>query len=80
MDPDETERLNRRLSDIFRADPPVTQLIFRTPTHFVHRRVRGLSTPFRAQPDRFMGDLWIEDEPVAPLPDARSSTRSPVGR
>jgi len=79
-DPDETERLNRRLSDIFRADPPVTRLILRTPTHFVHRRVRGLSTPFRAEPDRFMGDLWIEDEPAAWLPDARSFTRSPVGR
>jgi hypothetical protein len=29
--------------------------------HVVHRRVRGLSTPFRASPDTYMEELWVEE-------------------
>jgi len=59
-DPDEQDRRYRELSDIYRADPPVTRLIPRTRVHFVHRRVHGLTTPFHADPDRYMEDLWLE--------------------
>ncbi len=60
-DPDEQDRRYRELTDIYRADPPVTRLIPRTRVHFAHRRVQGLTTPFYADPDRYMGDLWIEE-------------------
>jgi peptide/nickel transport system substrate-binding protein len=30
---------------------------------YVHRRIRGLSSPWRADPGRYMDELWIEEEP-----------------
>ena len=60
-DPDEEDRLQRELTAVYRADLPVTCLIPITVTHFAHRRVQGLTTPFRADPDRCMEDLWIEE-------------------
>lgn len=61
-DPDELDRIYRALTEILRADLPVTRLVPRTRTWFVHRRVRGLSTPFHADPDTYMEDLWLEKE------------------
>ena len=59
--PEEVDRLYRRLSEIYRADMPLTRLIPWSREWFVHRRVRGLSTPFRASPDTYMEELWVED-------------------
>ncbi len=61
-DPEAQDRLYSRLTEIFRADMPVTRLIPWSRDWFVHRRVRGLSTPFRADPDTYMEELWVEDE------------------
>ena len=60
-DPDELDRIYRALTEILRADLPVTRLVPRTVTAFAHRRVRGLSTPFHASPDTYMEDLWLEN-------------------
>jgi ABC-type transport system substrate-binding protein len=60
-DPGEIDRLYRRLTEIFRADMPVTRLIPWSTAWFVHRRVQGMSTPFRAEPDTYMEELWVEE-------------------
>lgn len=60
-DPEEQDRLYRRLTDIYRADMQVTRLIPWTMEWFVHRRVQGMSTPFRAEPDTYMEALWVEE-------------------
>lgn len=61
MDPAEEDRIRWELAQIFRAEVPATFLFPRVNTVFAHRRIRGLSTPWRADPIRFMGDLWLED-------------------
>ena len=59
-DPDELDRIYRALTEVFRADLPVTCLCRLTSTAFAHRRVQGLSTPFHASPDTYMEELWLE--------------------
>jgi len=59
-DPEEEDRLYRRLTDIYRSDMQFTRLIPWSRDWFVHRRVQGLSTPFRAEPDTYMEELWVE--------------------
>lgn len=61
-DPEEQDRLYRRLTEIYRSDMQVTRLIPWSNEWFVHRRVRGMSTPFRAEPDTYMEELWVEQE------------------
>ena len=61
-DPDEEDMLYRQLTEIYRADMPFTRLIPASSDWFVHRRVGGLSTPFRATPDTYMGELWLEEK------------------
>ncbi|MEJ2239860.1 MAG: hypothetical protein P8X82_16330 [Gemmatimonadales bacterium] len=61
-DPAEVDELYRKLTEIYRDDPPFTRLIPFTVDWFVHSRIQGLSTPFRAEPDTYMEELWIEDE------------------
>ena len=61
-DPGEIDRLYLRLTEIFRAEMPVTRLIPWSTAWFVHRRVQGMSTPFRAEPDTYMEELWIEED------------------
>ena len=61
-DPDAEDHIYRRLSEIFREDVPVTLLFPRIEYTFVHRRIRGLSSPWRAEPVAHMEYLWLEDE------------------
>ncbi len=61
-DPDEKDRIYRKISEIFQTDPPMVRLTPASREWFVHRRVRGLSTPFHADPDTYMEDLWLEEE------------------
>jgi len=61
-DPDEEDRIRRKISEIFQTDPPMVRVIPASRNWFVHRRIRGLSTPFHAQPDTHMEDLWVEDK------------------
>ena len=62
MDPNETDRIYRELMPIFQADLPVT---FLYPgggyTTVAHRRVRGLSSPYRTDPFEHLEELWLED-------------------
>jgi ABC-type oligopeptide transport system substrate-binding subunit len=62
-DPDELDRIYRALTEILRADLPVTRLLPWVDTSFAHRRVRGPDTSFLARPDKYMEDLWLENEP-----------------
>ncbi len=61
LDPDQLYRTCRALAEILRADLPITRLVPASTTWFAHRRVRGLRSPFRADPVRYMEDLWLED-------------------
>ena len=60
--PDVRDHIYRELTEIFREDVPVTLLFPRIQHSFVHRRIRGLSSPWRAHPLFFMEDLWMEEE------------------
>jgi peptide/nickel transport system substrate-binding protein len=62
QDPEKLDALYRELWSFFQADLPVTFLYPMTWTYVVHRRVRGLSTPWRADPVWHMEHLWLEDE------------------
>ena len=62
-DPEVEDRIYRELWEIFRADLPITFVHTQIRHHVVHRRIRGLSSPWRADPLLFMEDLWLEDEP-----------------
>ncbi|HUG42388.1 MAG TPA: hypothetical protein VMM12_18125 [Longimicrobiales bacterium] len=57
------DRIYLEIVDILRADQPVTFLHWFVVTTVAHRRIRGLSSPWRADPVMFMEDLRIEDEP-----------------
>ena len=61
-DPNESDRIYRELMGIFRVEQPITYLLPAISTSVVHRRIQGLSTPFRADPLPFMEDLWLEGE------------------
>jgi ABC-type transport system substrate-binding protein len=43
-------------------DVPVVFLHPMAAQIYVHRRIRGLSSPWRADPSRYMDELWIEEE------------------
>ncbi len=62
MNPAEVDRLYRELAPIFRAELPMTFLYPQVAGMVAHRRVRGLSSPHRASPVRYIEDLWLEDE------------------
>ena len=60
--PDEMDEIFRGLMSAFREDLPFTFLVLNVQTYVAHRRVKGLSTPFRANPWWSVEHLWIEDE------------------
>jgi peptide/nickel transport system substrate-binding protein len=62
QNPDEMDEIFRGLMSIFREDLPFTYLVLNVETYVAHRRVKGLSTPFRANPLWSVEHLWIEDE------------------
>lgn len=61
-DPGESDRLYRVLMPEFAADAPVTFLAPLVRTTVAHRRVRGLSSPWRDDPVWYADELWLEDE------------------
>jgi peptide/nickel transport system substrate-binding protein len=63
MNPEERDGIYRELWPIFQAELPMTPLYPARWTHIVHRRVRGLSLPFRADPLWYAEDLWLENPP-----------------
>ena len=63
IDPVERGLIYGQLSSIFQEDLPATLLYPLVGTFVAHRRVRGLKSPYRADPVMHMEELWIEDEP-----------------
>jgi ABC-type transport system substrate-binding protein len=61
-DTNEKDRIYSALSRIFQEEQPITYLLPTTRTFFVHIRVQGLSTPFRADPLKIMENVWLEKE------------------
>ena len=62
QNPETLDGLYRELMEIFEADHPVTFLHPIPSTHVVHRRVAGLSSPYRADPVWYMEHLWLDEE------------------
>ena len=61
----DTEEVNRIFSEIMpmmAQDLPLTFLFLHIHTCVANKRIKGLSSPFRAQPIWSMEHLWIEDE------------------
>lgn len=61
-DPVERAGLYLRAADIFQRDVPATLLLPSLQTTVAHRRIRGLSTPYRVFPIWFMDELWIDEQ------------------
>lgn len=59
---DELDSNTRKLWPIFQKDLPWLFLYPDVKFHIVHKRVRGLSSPHRADPILNMEHLWIEEE------------------
>lgn len=62
MNLDERDQIYRELGEIFRNEVPVTFLFPRVIFVVAHRRIRGLESPYRADPIWMMEHLWLEDE------------------
>jgi peptide/nickel transport system substrate-binding protein len=60
--PDEIDAVYREMQPIFLREVPYTALTLGVETFVAHRRVKGLSTPFRGRPTWYAEDLWIEEE------------------
>jgi peptide/nickel transport system substrate-binding protein len=58
--PPELDRFYRELTDVFREQQPFLFLHPYTNAYVVHRRVRGLSSPWSADPLANIEHLWIE--------------------
>ena len=62
-DADELDAAFTSLSAAIAEDLPYTFLALDVETYVAHRRVKGMSTPFRANPLWSAEYLWIEDDP-----------------
>lgn len=62
IDPDEVDQIYRQLALHLTTDLPVTYLYPNVETSVASRRVRGLSTPFRADLLRYTDELWLEED------------------
>ncbi len=60
--PEEEDRLYAELMAIFQRDVPITILYPFEGLSVAHRRLQGLSTPWRTDPVAHMDKLWIEEE------------------
>lgn len=62
MEPDAQDRIYSEATEILRDEVPLTFLFPQVETFVAHRRLRGLSSLFRADPLFNMEYLWLEDE------------------
>jgi peptide/nickel transport system substrate-binding protein len=63
QDPVRADSLFLDIVHIFRDEQPVTYLLPDLFYSVAHRRIRGLSSPYRHDPVQAMEYLWIEEEP-----------------
>jgi len=61
FDPKEIDRIHAALVPMFQEDLPITMLYPQFWSTVADVRVRGLSTPHRASPVRYVEDWWLED-------------------
>ncbi|MEO7501732.1 MAG: ABC transporter substrate-binding protein, partial [Gemmatimonadaceae bacterium] len=61
FDPREVNRYYSELMPVFQAEVPVTFLYPLVRTTVAHRRVRGLSSPYRDDPLWYAGELWLDE-------------------
>jgi peptide/nickel transport system substrate-binding protein len=62
VDPEEVKRIFGEIMPIMEEDLPMTFLFLLTHTCVADRRIKGLSSPYRAQPVYSMEHLWIEED------------------
>lgn len=62
LDPRDMNRFYSALVPIFDTELPVTFLYPLVRTTVAHRRVKGLSAPYREDPLWYAGELWLEGE------------------
>jgi peptide/nickel transport system substrate-binding protein len=62
VDPEEHSAIYRQIMAIHSQDLPHTFLYPNVTIYVVRKNIRGLSSPFRANPYRYMEHLWIEEE------------------
>jgi len=62
IDPDKRDSIMIEIIPICEMDMPITILAPEVQTFVVHKRIKGLSSPYRAAPVWFMADLWIEED------------------
>jgi peptide/nickel transport system substrate-binding protein len=62
LDPDEHDAIYRQIMAIHSQDLPHTFLYPRVLFYAVHKKIRGLGSPFRSNPIESMEHLWIEEE------------------
>ena len=62
VDPEEVNRIFSEIMPLMAQDLPLTFLFPHIHTCVAHKRIKGLSSPFRAQPIWAMEHLWIEEE------------------
>ncbi len=60
--PQRLDTIYQELAPIIQEEQPVTFLSFGTEMYMAHKRVKGLSSPFRANPLWYAGHLWIEQD------------------
>lgn len=61
VDPTEYDRIYEEIGLILQDELPLTLLYNTVWATVAHRRVKGLSTPFRADPVWYAADLWLEE-------------------
>ena len=59
---EEFDNTAKKLWPIFQADIPWTLLYPRVRFHVAHKRVKGLKSPNRSDPGKFLEYLWIEEQ------------------
>ena len=61
MRPNEEDSIRREVTEIFQVDAPATFFFPELATIVTTRRVRGLRSPWRADPLLYMDELWLAD-------------------
>lgn len=59
---EEFDNAAKKLWPMFQDDMPPTFLYPKATFHVVHKRIRGLKSPVRSNPGRYLEHLWIKSK------------------
>jgi ABC-type transport system substrate-binding protein len=59
--PGQEDAIYEEIWEVFQEEIPLTYLFPSVLTYVIDKRVRGMSSPYRADPIVYLGHLWIED-------------------